>query len=106
MKEELDEESWRAESEKRMKPLVDAASKDARHFVAMTMTAAIAVAKERYKSQEEADAAANKAMDEVFDSFCRAQCSAWRMMFAQMIENGVINPEVMLTPPEDENEQK
>ena len=101
MKEKLGEESWRAESEKRMKPFVDEASKNARHFVAATMAAAIAVAKERYKSQEEAEAAANKAMDDVYDAFCRAQCSSWRMMFAQMIENGVINPEVMLTPPEE-----
>lgn len=106
MKEELSEESWRAESEKRMKPLVDEASKDARHFVATTMTAAIAVAKERYKTQEEADDAATKAMDEAYNAFCRAQCSAWRMMFAQMIENGVINPEVMLKPPEEDDEQE
>jgi len=83
------------EAEERMKPLVELASKTARHFAATVALVCIAY-DGKYATKKEAEKAIAKALDDCQTAFCEALVTGWRMMLAQEIENGIVSPSVII----------
>lgn len=77
-----------AAAEARLEPLVRRADEDARHYISALARIALvgtgAAASKRAKEGEDP----MKILDAAFEAHCKAQCSFFRMMFAQLIEEG------------------
>ena len=80
----------KAESEERMKPLVEQAEVAARHFIA-TIAEIVVTARTEYATQKEAEEHSFKVFDAAQKAFCEAFVTGWRMMVCQEVENGLLD---------------